>query len=67
MTVTPEHKRRCLIRYVLAMTAAHGRAGVDKFLANVQRIHGDDYAASLRDECRAQWKLGNRGAWGDWR
>ena len=62
-----EHRRQCLIRYILAMTASQGKKGVDLFLTNVQRIHGQEVAESMREECRAQWKLGNRGAWGDWR
>jgi len=63
-------RHRCLIRWILALTASNGEKGnqiADQFLGRVAKRHGSDYAEKLRADCRSQWKAGNRGVWGDWR
>jgi hypothetical protein len=57
-----EHRHRCEVRQVLAWrTEDRGKAL--EYLAKVK----DARREKLEQDCRKQWSLGNRGAWGDWR
>ncbi len=60
-------RHRCLIRWILALTASNGKKAASDFLDRVAKRHGDIYVDSLRKELRNQWTKGNRGQWGDWR
>ena len=52
--------RRCLIRQLLRWRAERGDDWMRGFVADWKRWHG------LREDFRAQWAAGNRGALGDW-
>jgi hypothetical protein len=57
-----EHRHRCEVRQVLAWrTEDRGKAL--EYLSKVK----DARLEKLERDCRKQWSLGNRGAWGDWR
>jgi hypothetical protein len=57
-----EHRHRCEVRQVLAWrTEDRGKAL--EYLSKVK----DARREKLEQDCRKQWSLGNRGAWGDWR
>ena len=56
-----EHLRRCLIRQLLRWRAERGDDWMRGFVADWKRWPG------LREDFRAQWAAGNRGALGDWR
>jgi hypothetical protein len=60
-------RHRCIIRWILALTASNGKKAGAEFIDRVEKRHGSDYAEKLRADCRSQWKAGNRGVWGDWR
>lgn len=60
-------RHRCLIRWILALTASKGKKAADEYFSRFAKRHGDNNAEKLRAECREQWKLGNRGDFGDWR
>ncbi len=60
-------RHRCLIRWILALTASNGKKSANDFLDRVAKRHGDIYVDYLRKELRDQWTKGNRGQWGDWR
>ena len=60
-------RHRCLIRWILALTASNGKKSANDFLDRVSKRHGDIYVDSLRKELRDQWTKGNRGQWGDGR
>jgi hypothetical protein len=55
-----EHKRRCLVRQVLAWHA-QGRAGA------VNTVRMSPAFDRIKDDVNTQWRLGNRGEPGDWR
>jgi hypothetical protein len=64
LTLTTEEvfRHRCEVRQVLAWrTEDRGKAL--EYLSKVKDARRD----KLEQDCRKQWSLGNRGAWGDWR
>ena len=57
-----EYRHRCEVRYVCAQGPA-----ADGYLAMVAKRRSPEAADRLRRDAREQYRLGNRGAWGDWR
>jgi hypothetical protein len=57
---------RCEVRYVLALRAEDRQKALD-YLALVEKRRGIEARKALENEVIAQWNLGNRGKWGDWR
>ena len=67
MTKIEEERRRCFVRWILAYTVSNGKKEAEVYFKRIEKRHGEQYASKLKDECREQWKLGNRGQLGDWR
>lgn len=59
--------RQAEVRALLVMRAKQGKAAVEGYMATVARRRSPAFARGLEEECRQQWRLGNRGAYGDWR
>lgn len=72
-----DHRHRCEVRQLLRWTVERGGSWVHAWLygagtgrdrvRGVADFRGREAADRLRDDARAQWRLGNRGADGDWR
>ncbi len=62
-------RRRCEVRHILRLRAI-SRAASEHYIDGEKMIkdkRGEEAAKKLRDDCAAQWSLGNRGDKGDWR
>lgn len=59
-----EHQHQCLVRHVLAMRL-RDRDGAKSFLDLWETKHKGE--TKLRADVVEQWRLGNRGKYGDWR
>lgn len=77
MDTSEQHRHRCEVRHLLRWTIERGGAVVhawlygevvgEKRVPGVTDKRGQAAADRLRDDAREQWRLGNRGAAGDWR
>jgi hypothetical protein len=57
---------QCETRHVLALRAEDRQKALD-YLELVEKRRGIEAGKALENEVIAQWNLGNRGKWGDWR
>lgn len=64
MSDEPDYQHRCEVRMLLVKRAKQGRDAVESYLG-ASAVRGR--AQQLNRDVRAQWVLGNRGKWGDWR
>ncbi len=56
------HRYQCEVRFVCSLG---GRA--NSYLMDVEKRRGEKSTEGLRNDAREQYRLGNRGKWGDWR
>ncbi len=62
-----QHRHRSEVRAVLRWRVTEGGEWVADWLSGVAQKRGQAAADRLREDCARQWRLGNRGAAGDWR
>lgn len=60
-------RHQCEVRWVLELRAKEGHLRASGYLRRVGEKRGQKARERLEDDCREQWKLGNRGRHGDWR
>lgn len=62
-----EHRHRSEVRAVLRWRVTEGSEWVNAWLDDLPRFRAKRAADQLRADVLEQWRLGNRGAAGDWR
>ena len=62
-----QERHECEVRDVLLKFKKKGRKGLELYIAMVEQKRGSHAANRLREDCREQFKKGNRGDKGDWK
>jgi hypothetical protein len=68
--IDDEARHRAEVRSVLRWRESEGREWVQQWLygpKGVEKTRGKAAADRIAADAAEQWRLGNRGAWGDWR
>lgn len=60
-----DHRHQCEVRHILKMRTESQEAAL-AYLELVTARRGKEAGQKLRDDCKRQWGLGNRGEWGSW-
>ncbi len=61
------HRHQCEVRQLLRSRVERGTEWVRDWLESLVKPRGVDAVEKLRADTTLQWKMGNRGAPGDWR
>lgn len=56
-----EHKHRCGVRFLLHLRHKKGLSWFRNYIAD------KNFSKVVWDDFYSQWKLGNRGIWGEWK
>ena len=60
------HRHRCEVRQVLKWRTQDRNKAIE-YLSIVRNKRGDRTAQMLEKDCKAQWTLGNRGEYNEWK
>lgn len=61
-----DNRQKCEVRHVLKMRTKSQESAL-AYIEKVTARRGKEAGWKLRDDCRQQWGLGNRGEWGSWK
>lgn len=62
-----EFKYRCEVRFLIQLRTERGKEWLRETLMDIEKRRGKSSADRLRESIYEQWRLSNRGEWGDWR